>query len=442
MDLFKLSICCFALCCCVVGRGGKALLSIDQLSQIAMERSTTAREAIQIMGDLAVEYGFYGESSSFEGGSESLVVNDPTEAWVFHILADPTGTSAIWAAARVPDDSVAVVANMFSIREMNLDDKDNFMGRPDMWELAETEGLWLPTEPKDFTKTFSDGEYAHKYYSGRRMWGVFNRLSPSANLPSEYVNLKEDAPYPFSVRVDHKINVSDAFSVLRDWYEGTIYSPTADGVIAGGAFSTADRYSGSVGEAQVGGSWERTIALFRSSDTFVVQARGYVPNNLYGAVVWFGPHAAHGTAYVPVVVGMTTMPDCLAWTYQGVYNASVSFWAHRMVLNFAQVKFSYMMQDIKLVQNQLEAASLKLLNQLSVNISDVHVDVVTQLLTDNANANRDAFIQLFYKLLFQYADGYNNRWVNGAFSSSSMGYPAWWLEQVGYADGPPPVERK
>jgi dipeptidase len=92
-----------------IADGGKSLLSIDQLSQIAMERAKTAREAVIIMGQLGEKYGFYGESASFEGGSESLIVTDPQEAWVFHILADPTGTSAIWGAARVPDDSVAVV---------------------------------------------------------------------------------------------------------------------------------------------------------------------------------------------------------------------------------------------------------------------------------------------------------------------------------------------
>jgi dipeptidase len=57
-----------------VNAGGSALLSVDQLSQIAMERATTAREAITIMGNLAEKYGFYGESTSFEGGSESLMV--------------------------------------------------------------------------------------------------------------------------------------------------------------------------------------------------------------------------------------------------------------------------------------------------------------------------------------------------------------------------------
>ena len=92
-----------------IGAGGKALFSIDQLSQIALERSRTAKEAVLIIGELAEKYGFYGEDDSFEGGSESLIISDPSEAWVFHILADPTGTSALWAAARVPDDSVAVV---------------------------------------------------------------------------------------------------------------------------------------------------------------------------------------------------------------------------------------------------------------------------------------------------------------------------------------------
>jgi dipeptidase len=39
--------------------GGKALLEASELSQIALERSRTAKEAISMMGSLAEKYGFY-----------------------------------------------------------------------------------------------------------------------------------------------------------------------------------------------------------------------------------------------------------------------------------------------------------------------------------------------------------------------------------------------
>jgi dipeptidase len=452
-----------------VEAGGKALLSVDQLSQIAMERSSTARQAVEIMGELSEKFGFYGESTSFEGGSESLIVTDPEEAWVFHILADPTQTSSIWVAARIPDDSVAVVANMFTIRDVDLSDTVNYLGRQDMWEIAEEQGLWKQGEEKDFTRTFSDGEYAHKYYSGRRMWGTFRILAPeytSENLHPTYNNLKENKPYPFAVPVKTLLTLDDMKVVLRDWYNGTEYS-TGDG-ISSGPFNTPDRFSGGTGEQEVNGDWERTIALYRSSDTYIVQSRSWLPDTV-GGIIWFGPHTTTATSYVPIMAGMLISPECLSIIYQGVMNMSSSFWAHRLVANTMQIKYSYMIVDVRNVQKDMEGKSQDLVNLISKKyssnstlLSNNDLNEITNLLTNNAKDNQKSFIDLFYALFFKYSDGYINSWSNSGtnnkvinssplvnnkdnsrkFTCQSVGYPAWWLETVGYQNGPPPVNSK
>ena len=48
-----------------------------------------------------------GDSSKGEGG-EALTVVDKNEAWVFHVMGDDTGASAIWVAQRVPPGHVSL----------------------------------------------------------------------------------------------------------------------------------------------------------------------------------------------------------------------------------------------------------------------------------------------------------------------------------------------
>lgn len=134
---------------------GTALFSIDELTHLAMERTATARDAIELMGDLAVRFGFYG-AGEFEGTAESLAVSDTEEAWIFHILPDPTGTSAIYAAQRVPDDSFAVLANMFVIREIDRTDPDNFIWSKSVHTVAKEYGWWSEADgPLDFTSKYN-----------------------------------------------------------------------------------------------------------------------------------------------------------------------------------------------------------------------------------------------------------------------------------------------
>jgi dipeptidase len=55
------STCAGVFAAAPLGRGGRALFSVDQLTQLAMERATTSREAVQLMGSLAVAHGWRAE---------------------------------------------------------------------------------------------------------------------------------------------------------------------------------------------------------------------------------------------------------------------------------------------------------------------------------------------------------------------------------------------
>ena len=61
---------------------GKCRVGIEDLTKLALERCKTARCAVQTMGDIAVEQGFYSadsgsvEAPAYSGSSEALVVVD------------------------------------------------------------------------------------------------------------------------------------------------------------------------------------------------------------------------------------------------------------------------------------------------------------------------------------------------------------------------------
>lgn len=143
------------------------------LARIAMERCSTARDAIKLMGELAVKGG-YNDSG------ETITIIDEKEAWVFNVLSDPSGKSAIWVAQRVPDDEVAVCANRFTVREIDLGNPDYFMASANVSEVAKEQGWWNPAEgPFDFARAYNNPSSTIPYGTLRRMWRVYDILAPS-----------------------------------------------------------------------------------------------------------------------------------------------------------------------------------------------------------------------------------------------------------------------
>jgi len=429
--------------CTYVGQREKeancALLSIDELSRIALERASTARQAVTLMGALAEQYGFYGVSTGVEEGAETLMVIDPNEGFVFHILpSDSNGTSAIWIAQRVPDDSATVVANMFTIRQVNLSDTFNFLGSSNMHDIAQEHGWWDPTsgEPLDFTAVFSSGEYAHKYYSGRRMWRALSLFAPSLNLDPSYDSILTSPPYPWSVVPEKLLDDFDLIAIHRDSYAGTEFDMRVG--LAAGPFGTPNRYEAGAGEQQVHGSWERPIDLFRTTYINVNKARSWLPNEI-GGLFWFAQTGAHGSCFTPFFAGLSNiLPSAFSTGWGGEFSRNTSYWAFRSVNTLMDLKYSYALTTVQQAQALVETASKNMVTQLEHDFLRNHdAEYVAQHIYDNAQATVKTWWQLSDQLLFMYADGYRNFPVAG----EALGYPAWWLQQVGYENGPPPPER-
>lgn len=185
---------------------GYNLFNVAELTRVALERCDSARCAIQTMGDLAVQHGFYGDhpgdpaNPGYGGSAESVAIGDKYgEAWVFHVLTGKGNSSAIWAAQRVPDDQVAAVANGFIIRQMDLNDPDNFMASPNVTTLAEEMGWWEFDRDGPFDFTFAYGYASKPLYIGRRIWRVFDLIAPSLQLDSTLGSHPQFPTYPFSV---------------------------------------------------------------------------------------------------------------------------------------------------------------------------------------------------------------------------------------------------
>jgi dipeptidase len=270
------------------------------------------------------------------------------------------------------------------------------------------------------------------------------RLAPSLQLSTDYRDLREDRPYPFAVRVEKKLKAEDFVGLLREKYEGTAFEPGREGDLSGGPFGSPDRWTKPADEPQFLGNFERTITLFRSVSSFVIQARPGLPPSV-GGVIWWGPHCAHTTCFVPLLPGaMNEVPYALRHIYQGKRDMATSFWVHRYVFNLSQLKFKPMFADIRAVQGQREAASVALVKSIEdryrskgdAGLTAEDREAITDLLTKNVNSVRDDFLKLFDDLMFKFADGYLNEWGPDGFSSVPTGYPQWWLRKVGYTEGP------
>ena len=137
----------------------------SDLSRIAMERASSAREAVEILGALIDEYGY-----TTYGGNSHLFA-DEDEGWVFIEYA---GGQGLWAAERLAADEVRVsypgYIREFPVEAVSGDDPD-YLGSANLVSFAQKQGWYDPSKHATFnlqdvyqepfpTQAFEVGEIA------------------------------------------------------------------------------------------------------------------------------------------------------------------------------------------------------------------------------------------------------------------------------------------
>jgi dipeptidase len=384
-----------------------AKFDITMLTLIAMERAKTAREAIQIMGDLGTTYGY-----GFNDAGEMLAVSDPNEAWIFEIMpVGPLWTpesgkpGAVWCAQRVPDDHVSVTPNESRIGEIDLDNTDYFMASSNAISFAIDQGFYDPESGKPFNwkRAYSPSPGTADSTQGRRgrLWRFFNIVAPSQNLGPD----TEGMDFPFSVKPDKKLSIRDVMAITRDKYKGTKFDPTTG--IKGGPFANPNIYRGfTVDEARYNGP--RCICVNNVEYTTVTQCRGWMPNPI-GGIVWLSFGAQDTACYMPLYCGIREIPQSFQVGDHYVFSRDSARWASDYVDFHTQVVYSYAIQDVQKAQEKWEGMAfrnLPIIDKTALELHEKNPDEARQFLTDfsvnHANCVVDAWWKLGDDLLVKY----------------------------------------
>jgi dipeptidase len=126
--------------------------------------------------------------------------------------------------------------------------------------------------------------------------------------------------------------------------------------MAAGPFGNPNRYptpSKVLPEDRKDLAWERAISMFRCSYSFVSQARSWLPDPI-GGVLWFGEDTPHSTCYIPFYCQVTEVPESFSVGRRDIFDKNFAWWAFNFVSNWADLKYSYMIEDIKAAQKELE----------------------------------------------------------------------------------------
>jgi dipeptidase len=393
----------------------EGLFLIENLERLALERCTTAREAIQLIGKLVDEYGYCDRG-------ECLTFADPKEVWHFEIFGEgPLEIGAVWAAVRIPDDHVGVSANIPKIGELDLDNPDFYMASENVFSVAEEMGWWDPnsSEPFKFWKAYS----GRKPFSTREFF-VLSTMAPSLSLEESADEL------PFSVKPDKKVSVRDVMAYYRQTYEGTDFDMTKNLLVK------KSQKRDDLVKSDVANPWmsrdtyrlldalkpgvvdrRRTIAIAACSYSEVLQLRDWLPDPI-GGIAWFSFDNPGQSPRIPIFAGVTELLASFERCAQHRFRMDSACWAFRRANRLATVKWGRTKKIIDAAVREFEERAFTDLPDLEKKALEIYKaegsdpdaeklrDYLTKYTNDFARAAIHKYIELGDQFWTMFARGF------------------------------------
>ena len=338
-------------------KNSDSMFLIEELQRIALQRCDNARDAVRMMGELAEKYGY-------ADGGECITVIDKKEAWFFEILGCGRGKKgAVWAAQRVPDDEVAVSANIPRIGKIDRKNKDYFMASDNVEAVAREYGLWDGEGDFVFWKAYH-GSYGSGKNFKEREYVILNTLAPS-------LKLSYDAPeLPFSVKPDEKVDVRKVMEILRGTYEGLEFDMTKNLLVdvpatkdkpatkkispVANPWLTTDTRNMINGVAPGAVEFSRTIAVAWCSHSTVIQARDWLPDSV-GGICWYALDNPGESPRFPIFSGTTELPAAFDTCGMRRYVPEGALWTFRRPNRLAtlawQTNKERVMKDVQTIED-------------------------------------------------------------------------------------------
>jgi len=413
-----------------------ARICISELTMLAMERCSTAREAIQFMGEIAEKYGYGGPD-----GGEMLAVSDTEEVWSFEIMpvgplwTPQSGTSgAVWAAQRVPDDEVSFCPNVSRIGEIDLDNPDYFMASSNVVSFAVEKGFYDPEsgEPFRFNIAYSPRTDSAVNSGGRmaRLWRLFDLVAPSQRFSPE---LPLDQ-FPFSAKPDKRMSVQDLMMISRDNYEGTPFAP-GEGV-SGGPFGNPRYYTSNIVLDGKNYSYPRTISKNTAEYTTIVQLRDWLPDEI-GGILWIALGAQDTSCYLPYYAGVTDIAESLTVGNNWEMNRESARRAMDYVDFHTAVVYNIAIEDVKKAQFKWEGNALSrtpAVDQKAYNLYLQNPEEAKKFLTEYCIDNTNQVVAAWWKLADDLFVKYNHFRIytveDGDRKSSAIQLPEWYQRLI------------